>query len=182
MEFAFLKLVTYDTLERFGMRDCKPARTPLNAGAKLHELKDEDDISDPGLPYRELLGSLMYLAQGTCPDIAYAVSALSQYNTCYSKTHWTCAKKVLRYLKGSIDYGLNYTKSGRNIIGYVDADWGNCGLDRRSYTGSVFLLSNAAISWESNKEQWHCSQQKRNILPSATLPKKQFIFPGSCRR
>jgi len=111
-----------DTLEKFGMRDCKPARTPLDAGAKLHELKDEDDISDPALLYRELLDSLMYLAQGTRPDIAYAVNALSQYNTCYSKTHWTCAKRVLRYLKGSIDYGLNYTKSGRNLVGYVDAD------------------------------------------------------------
>jgi len=82
----------------------------------------------------------MYLAQGTHPDIAYAVSALSQYNTCYSKAHWTCAKRMLRYLKGSIDYGLNYTKSGRNLVGYVDADWGSYGLDRHSYTGSVFLF------------------------------------------
>jgi len=54
-----------DTLEKFGICDCKPAQTPLNTSAKLHELKDEDDISDLALPYRELLGSLMYLAQGT---------------------------------------------------------------------------------------------------------------------
>ncbi|XP_071574596.1 uncharacterized protein [Temnothorax nylanderi] len=95
----------------------------------------------------------MYLAQGTRPDIAHAVSALSQWCTSFKRIHWTSAKRVLRYLKGTINHGLYYTKRGKALIGYTDADWGNCGLDRRSYTGSVFLLANAAISWESRKQR-----------------------------
>lgn len=62
-------------------------------------------------------------------------------------------QESIRYLKGTINNGLFYTKTGKNLIGYTDADWGNCGLDRRSYTGSVFLLANAAISWESRKQR-----------------------------
>ncbi|KYN08004.1 Copia protein [Cyphomyrmex costatus] len=95
----------------------------------------------------------MYIAQGTRPDIAYAVSALSQFNSCYTMAHWSCAKRVLRYLKGTLDHGLTFTKSGKNLTGYVDADWGNCSLDRRSYTGTAFLLANAAISWEAKKQR-----------------------------
>ncbi|KYN27392.1 Copia protein, partial [Trachymyrmex cornetzi] len=100
-----------------------------------------------------LLGSLSYIAQGTRPDIAYAVSALSQFNSCYTRIHWACAKRILRYFKGTIDHGLTFTRRGRALTGYVDADWGNCHLDRRSYTGTVFLLADAAISWEVRKQR-----------------------------
>ncbi|XP_019888500.1 uncharacterized protein LOC109611240 [Ooceraea biroi] len=141
-----------DVLKKFGMSDCKPVRTPFETGIKLHDNNDLD-ADNAQVSYRELIGSLMYLAQGTRPDIAHAVSSLSQWNTSFKKIHWTCAKRVLRYLKGTINHGLHYTKSGKNLIGYTDADWGSCSLDRRSYTGSVFLLANAAISWESRKQK-----------------------------
>ncbi|KYN22643.1 Copia protein [Trachymyrmex cornetzi] len=135
------------------MSDCKPTHTPLDSGIKFHDIENDKDINNPALPYRALLGSLMYLAQGTRPDIAYAVSALSQFSTRYNKTHWAYAKRILRYLKGSANYGLHYTRSHKHLIGFTDADWGSCTLDRRSYTGAVFLLSNAAISWESRKQR-----------------------------
>jgi len=95
----------------------------------------------------------MYLATSTRPDIAHAVSYLSQFNSCYDVTHWTAAKRVLRYLKGTIDVGLTYRKSSRPLEGYVDADWAGCPLDRRSYTGHTFLLSGCPISWESRKQR-----------------------------
>lgn len=135
------------------MNNCKPIRTPLDIGTKLNDANNDTDFDAANTPYRELLGTLMYLAQGTRPDIAYAVSSLSQWNTSFKKVHWTCAKRVLRYLKDTINHGIHYTRSGRNLIAYTDADWGSCSLDRRSYTGSVFLLANAAISWESQKQR-----------------------------
>ncbi|XP_018398526.1 PREDICTED: uncharacterized mitochondrial protein AtMg00810-like [Cyphomyrmex costatus] len=142
-----------DVLNKFKMSDCKPVRTPMETGIKLHSVQDDTATNDPEIPYKELVGSLMYIAQGTRPDIAYAVSALSQFNSCYTMAHWSCAKRVLRYLKGTLDHGLTFTKSGKNLTGYVDADWGNCSLDRRSYTGTAFLLANAAISWEAKKQR-----------------------------
>lgn len=63
------------------------------------------------------------------------------------------AKRVLRYLAGTKDVGLVYTKSKDSIVGYSDADWGNDPADRRSFSGYSFILSNAAISWRSQKQQ-----------------------------
>ncbi|CAL1672543.1 unnamed protein product [Lasius platythorax] len=67
-----------DVMNRFGITDCKPVRTPLDTNIKLHDAIDDSDGDELKLPYRELLGSLMYLVQGTRPDIAHAVSAISQ--------------------------------------------------------------------------------------------------------
>jgi len=63
------------------------------------------------------------------------------------------AKRVLRYLKGTINLGLTYQKSERPALGFVDADWANCREDRRSYTGYVFILSGCPVTWESRKQR-----------------------------
>ena len=99
---------------------------------KLLRLKQDPNVEERKLPYRELVGALMYLAVATRPDIAHAVSALSQFNTCFGQVHWTAAKRVLRYLKGSADLGLTYEQRRKSLIGYVDADWAGCVIDRRS--------------------------------------------------
>ena len=89
-------------LERFSMSECKPVSTPINVGEKLcKEMcpKDENErLEAEKLPYQGLVGSLMYLAVSTRPDIAHAVSVLSQFNINYGTAHWTAAKRVLRYL------------------------------------------------------------------------------------
>jgi len=145
-----------EILTRFGMTDCKPVSTPMEPGSKLPRAK-EQNMEDPEgsrkLPYRELVGSLMYLAIATRPDIAHAVSWLSRFNECYDETHWLAAKRVLRYLRGTSDLGITYKRSKRSLIGYVDADWANCPEDRKSYTGFVFILANGAVTWESRKQQ-----------------------------
>ncbi|KAH8271482.1 hypothetical protein KR026_004277, partial [Drosophila bipectinata] len=89
----------------------------------------------------------------TRPDIAFAVSALSQYNTNFGKQHWMAAKRVLRYLKGTQNHGLFYKRSGQNLVGYADADWAANIDDRRSFTGFAFKFASAAISWESKKQR-----------------------------
>lgn len=143
-----------DILERFGMIDAKPVSTPIEPGTKLKRNDDKLIIEKfKNLPYRELVGALMYLAVCTRPDISHAVSYLSQFNSCYDSTHWSAAKRVLRYLKGTENMGLYFKKDQKLLTGYVDADWGNCPEDRRSYTGFVFILGGSPISWESRKQR-----------------------------
>lgn len=141
-----------DILGRFGMSNANPVSTPLDANVKLVP-STEGGSGRESLPYRELVGALMYVATCTRPDISFAVSYLSQFGTCYDSTHWTAAKRVLRYLKGSLKLGLKYRRTGDPVKGYVDADWANCPVDRKSYTGHTFVLGGTPVSWESRKQR-----------------------------
>lgn len=142
-----------EILRRFGMQDCHPISTPIAYGSKLTREPDVRDDGEPSYPYQELVGALMYAAMGTCPDIAHAVSVLSQFNSCYGKQHWVAAKQVLRYLQGTADCTLSYSKNDSPLRGYIDADWGSCTIDRRSYTGYTFIFCGAAVTWESRKQR-----------------------------
>lgn len=113
---------TRDVLERFGMSDARPVSTPMEAGTYLEVKGELGDTDEMELPYRELIGALMYLSVCTRPDISFAVSYLSQFSNAYGKEHWVSAKRVLRYLRGTIDVGLRYKKTGKTAVGYVDAD------------------------------------------------------------
>lgn len=141
-----------NVLKKFGMSDCKPVSTPMQSGFKL--CKTDDVICDNVYNYRQLLGCLMYLSVCTRPDIAYTCSQLSQYNNCFGKCHWTAAKRVLRYLSGTIDYGLLFVKSNQLLLSaYADADWANDCIDRKSYTGFAIKLGNNIVNWESRKQK-----------------------------
>lgn len=138
-------------LERFGMSVCKVAKTPLDVGLKFSDSANHDST----LPYQELIGSLMYLSVTSRPDISYAASFLSQYNSCYTAEHFAAAKRVLRYLKGTMNLGLVYRKSVKHdkfrVYGFTDADWAN-GADRKSYTGYMFKLGRNVVSWGCYKQ------------------------------
>ncbi len=106
--------------------------------------------------YQQLIGSLLYLSTNTRPDISYAVSFLSQFNCCYTSTHWELAKSVLNYLKQNPKFGLNFTRCSDptlSLIGYSDADWAGNPVDYKSYTGYCFTLDGNLISWESRKQR-----------------------------
>lgn len=140
-------------LERFGMSECKPTMTPIDVNVKLEKPKCvKNDVMNQ-YPYQNLIGALMYLAVTTRPDITYAVSYLSQFNTNFDVEHWKAAKRVLRYIKGTSDYGLVYERTGLPLFGVVDADWGSNAIDRKSYSGFAFILAGAPISWEARKQQ-----------------------------
>lgn len=140
-------------LDRFGMAECKSAWTPMEANCKLSipAMKDEGIMSK--FPYQRLIGALMYLAVTTRPDIAYAVNFMSQFNSNYNQEHWKSAKRILRYIRGTLDYGLLFTKTNTELYGVVDADWGGNMTDRRSYSGYAFILGGSAISWEARKQK-----------------------------
>lgn len=138
-------------LLRFGMGNCKTVSTPMPLNCKL--LKAEN-VSEGNDNFRQLLGSLMYLAVCTRPDIAYACSQLSQFNNCHDNSHWQAAKRVLRYLAGTINYSLLFVRSNKlSLAAYTDADWANDVTDRKSYTGYIVKLGNNTINWESRKQR-----------------------------
>lgn len=140
-------------LEKFGMAQCKPCKTPSELNKKLTmDMVDDSNTLTGKVPYQELVGSLLYLANGTRPDIAYATSEVSRFNANHSEEHWTAAKRILRYLRGTVNYKLRYERKGTSLQAYSDADWGSEGDSRKSRTGYVVTMAGAAISWCSKKQ------------------------------
>jgi hypothetical protein len=104
--------------------------------------------------YQQIIGSLMYLVTGTRPDLAYTITHLSQFNTNPSDTHFTAAKRVLRYLQGTKEFALFYPwNSPLKLTGYTDASYGNDIDSRRSFSGYIFQLGDSTISWRSRKQR-----------------------------
>ena len=145
-----------DVLERFGMQDCKPIGTPLDANCKLLKLSQEEfeqcEDEMQGVPYKEAVGSLMYAMVGTRPDLAFAVSVVCQHMSKPGPMHWAAVKRVLRYLKGTLDVKLYLGGEDIALRGYCDADWAGDTNDRRSTTGYVFYVGMGAISWNSKRQ------------------------------
>ncbi len=147
-QVAYLKKV----LERFGLSDCNPVGTPIEGN--LQRLEG----GKPNHEYMSIVGSLMYASVVCRPDITYAVQALSRHFQSCGPDHLNAAKRVLKYLKGTINKGIIY-KSGSTgraatgLIGYSDSDWGSDVDTRRSTTGYVFTFNGGAISWNSKLQQ-----------------------------
>ncbi|XP_037297397.1 secreted RxLR effector protein 161-like [Manduca sexta] len=134
------------------MQDANNIKTPMEIsnGRKIERCDDE---KAKNWPYRELIGSLMYLSVATRPDITNSVVKLAQFCNNPKQEDWIAAKRILRYLKGTINYGLVYKKTGEFVKGYCDADWGSCSINRRSFSGYVFILAGAGITWMSRKQR-----------------------------
>ena len=102
--------------------------------------------------YKQLVGSLMYMT-ATRPDLMYVVCLLSRFMSTPTELHLQAAKRVLRYLKGTINLGVFYRKKGDGELKtYTDSDYAGDLDDRRSTSGYVFLLSEGAMSWSSKKQ------------------------------
>lgn len=100
------------------MSDCN---TPFALSVKLTKNADAGEDNVENQLYQELIGALMYAAMGTRPDIAHAISALSQFNSCHKGEHWAAAKRMLQYLQGTSDYELVFHKDNQSLRGFVDA-------------------------------------------------------------
>jgi hypothetical protein len=99
------------------------------------------------------VGSLLFVALATHPDIAYAVGVLARCISKPTAAHWLAAKSLLRYLHGTSNLGLVFDGSTEpSLLGYSDADYGGDVGTRRSTTGYVLMLGGAAISWQSKRQ------------------------------
>jgi len=134
-----------EILKRFGMMDCKPMPTPLVANMKLFS-DTSLDLVDATI-YRQMIGSLMFLTN-TRPEICFSVNTLIQYMVKPRRVHWIAAKHVLRYLKGTVEYGMSYDADQEiSLQGYTDADWVGSVTHRKSTSGCCFNLGSAVTSW-----------------------------------
>jgi hypothetical protein len=147
-----------ELLERAKMADCHPVSTPMDPGTRLTDMMcaktDEEKRDMEKIPYASIVGSLLYLSTGTRPDIAYAVGEVSRFMKDPGRGHWAAVKHLLRYLKGTVDWGIKFGGPGADLTvqGYSDADYAGA-QDRRSTTGYVFMLAGGPVSWRSRRQK-----------------------------
>ena len=139
-----------EILKRFGMESCNPVNTPVESGIELKKSTNGGNV-DPTY-FKSLVGSLRYL---TCtrPDILYGVGLISRYMEAPDQSHLNAAKRILRYVKSTLDDGLFYSWSNDfRLVGYSDSDWGRDLDERKSTSGFAFFMGDAAFTWSSKKQ------------------------------
>jgi len=149
-------------LKRFHMQDAHGVTTPMDPNVKLDLADDrgEKELDKDSVKHSQaIVGSLMYAALATRPDISCAVAALCRYNSRPFTSHMTAAKRVLQYLKATVDFRLHFNGNGSSndnygVVGFTDSDWASDSTDRKSQGGHVFLTCHdgGAISWQSRKQ------------------------------
>nr|CAN68421.1 hypothetical protein VITISV_031322 [Vitis vinifera] len=145
-----------EILKKFRMEDCKEMNTPMSQKEKLS--KDDGDEKVEETYFRSLIGCLMYLT-ATRLDILYVVSVLSRFMHYASEVHLKAAKRVVRYIKGTVDYGVKFQKiPNMKLFGYFDNDWGGSLDDMKStsgycfrYCGSIYCRSGICSSNHDSK-------------------------------
>lgn len=149
-----------NTLNRYNMQECHAVTIPLDPNQKL----SKGNCKEPkmaNVPYQAAVGSLLYAAQATRPDITYAVNFICQFCNDPQKPHWAAVKRIMRYLRGSTACTLSYSRqNGSDIVGYCDSNYGGDVGDRRSTTGYTFLIGGGAVSW--------CSKRQPTVATSTT--------------
>lgn len=139
-----------EVLRRFGMEESNSVLNPIVPGFRI--CKDKEGVKVDATFFKQVVGSLMYLT-ATRPDLMFVVSLISRYMEQPTELHLQTAKRVLRYLKGTIDFGIFYKKGGSaDLVGYADSDYAGDLEDRKSTSGYVFLMGSAAVSWSSKKQ------------------------------
>lgn len=129
----------HDILERFNMTNCKAIGAPRDINQKLSAIEVTEGNNLVGkIPYQEAVGSLLYLAQATRPDIAFAVNDVSRFNHKHSTIHRAAVKRIFRYLQGTITYKLRYVAGeSSKMLCYTDSDWTS---DTDSCAGQVVTM------------------------------------------
>ena len=134
----------------FQMEDSKPVGTPMVTGCKLSKDDDSPDVDQSS--YRSMIGSLLYITTSR-PDIMHVVGMVGRYQAAPKQSHLQAVKRIFRYLKETMNYGLWYPKNqGLQLTAYSDADWANCVDERKSTSGGAFFLGNSLVAWLSKKQ------------------------------
>ncbi|XP_068476628.1 secreted RxLR effector protein 161-like [Phaseolus vulgaris] len=120
--------------------------------------------------YMGLIGSLLYLIASR-PDIMFVVCLCARFQSCPKESHLKAAKRILKYLKGTISMGSSYPSlSPIHLVGYSDSDFAGCKLDRKSTIGTCHLLRSSLVSWHSKKQ----------TCVALSIVEAEYITAGSC--
>ncbi|MCH81234.1 hypothetical protein A2U01_0002018 [Trifolium medium] len=137
------------------MSNCNSVSNPIVPGCKL--VKDENGKACDAKNYKQIVGSLMYLL-ATRLDLAFSVCLVARFMERPTEMHIAAIKRILRYLRGTVGFGIMYKRSKKKSIaelklqGWTDSDYAGDLDDRKSTSGYVFMLGNAAVSWSSRKQ------------------------------
>ena len=175
-------------LERFNMTNCTPVDTPLDPSLPLRSAGPDDVVLDDPTLYQEIVGSLIYLATYSRPDIAYASGKLSQFMSNPTATHLKAARRVLRYIKGQRDRRIWYFPTGEefsasdgDVFGYADASYMNDLDTSRSHSGYCFVKYNGLITWESKRQPVVTTSTMESEYLAMAPAAKEAVFLGQLR-
>ncbi|KAJ9535241.1 LOW QUALITY PROTEIN: hypothetical protein OSB04_un001670 [Centaurea solstitialis] len=158
----------HEMLKKFDLTSCTPMKTPMAPPLSL----DKDSKGKPVdvTLYRGMIGSLLYLTASR-PDIMYSTCLCARYQAEPKETHLTAVKRIFRYLKGTPNLGLWYSRdSGFNLTAYSDSDFAGCKIDKKSTTGGCHLLGGKLVSWTSKKQ---------NSVSTSTA-EAEYVAAGIC--
>lgn len=166
-------------LNRFNMQEANPVAIPADHYQDLNipEIKGTNDCVK--VPYKEAIGSLLFLAMTTRPDIAYSVCIVSQYADKPMKIHWNAIKRILKYLKGTRDYGIIFNINNNNCFkleAYSDADFAGDRISRKSMTGFIIMLNSVPIAWGSTKQRTVALSTTESEYIAACYTVKEIIW------
>lgn len=136
-------------LKRFGMEHCKAVSTPICAGYQ----DITNSVPADKKTFREMIGALLFLSTRTRPDISAAVGLLSRFMSNPMEDHHRAIKRLFRYLKGTIDFGMRITCAETKLVAFADADWGGDRDDRKSTSGNVIQIGGNTVSWKTSKQK-----------------------------
>lgn len=167
---------TKKLLCKFGFESANAVSTPVN---HQQVLEDEEDSNVADFPYRQIVGSLIYLAIGTRPDISFAVGYVSRLMERPTQSHVTAVKRILKYLRGTQDYGIFFSSKNANnfeLYVYSDADYAGCIQTRRSTTGYCLLLGNGIVSWCSERQPSVSHSTAESEYIAASLASRELVW------
>ena len=144
---AYIKKI----LKRFNMLDCRPRSLPAEPGHHLQRSTEKNESKET-MPYREAVGSLMYLTVATRPDISYSVGQVSQFCENPEPSHWEAVKRILSYLRGTSLHGIRFGPVTDGLRGFTDSDYAGDVCTRRSTSGFLFLLHGGPVGWSSRRQ------------------------------
>ena len=159
-------------LSKYGMDECNEVSTPADTSGTKEQMEsttaDEDNRR-----YMEILGSLLYVANNSRPDISYAVSELAKKANSPSPSDWKALKRVMRYLRGTINHGIVFgggraDNENPPIVAYVDANYAGCVETRKSRYGGLIMVNNGTVEWRSKMQ------------PNIALSSMESEYIGAC--
>ena len=137
------------------MLDSKRGLLPFRHGIHLSKAMSpetsDEMVEMAKVPYASALGSLMYAKLCTRPDIAYAISVISRFQSNLSLEHWVAVKAILKYLRRTKDLVLTYGGGDLQLTGFTESDFQSDVDDRKSISGFDFTCNGGAVSWKSSK-------------------------------
>jgi len=162
-------------IDRYGLTDSKVVSTPSDPNMILMKNDGISNSCDKSL-YQSLVGSLLYVALATRPDIQFAVSTVAKYCSEPNQSHLTAAKRILRYLKKTKNYVLWLGSNDIDLLGFSDADYARDVDDRHSTSGYVFMLGDGCISRYSGKQKGVSTSTAQAEYIAVSHATKEAVF------